>query len=484
MTSSDDGSAPTVAPPRAVQLPSDVRGALWLHAMPGRAEPLDALWAWARSARLDGIVCLAGEAEIAAKSPAYAEALSTSSGPCAIERVPIRDFGVPDDAEAFGALAARIAKRLHDGRRILIHCGAGIGRTGMLAMCVLLAMGYTLADANAAVRTAGSHPETAEQRALVAWWAERATRIEVTMEPMLAVESLNSRFGIPNVAEFAAGEGGLPCLHVTAPAAEARIYLHGAHVTHHHAAGQAPTLFLSTRSRFTPGTAIRGGVPIVFPWFGPHVGHPRAPDHGFARISEWSVQSVDCVGAGVAIVLTLEPSGATRALWRADFRATYRVDVDTTLRLTLEVENRSDAPFTFEEALHTYLAVGDVREASVEGLGGARYVDKTDGMRRTMLPPGPFRPSAETDRVFVGARDRCTVIDPVLGRRLVVDKHGSATTVVWNPWSDNAARMADLGADQWTSMLCVEAANAMEDAVSLAPGARHAMSVVIGAEKL
>jgi glucose-6-phosphate 1-epimerase len=298
------------------------------------------------------------------------------------------------------------------------------------------------------------------------------------------LEALDARFGIRDLVRFEAGEGGLPCVLVTAPAAEARIYLHGAHVTHHRPTGQSPLLFLSARSRFTAGTAIRGGVPIVFPWFGPRPGDPRAPDHGFARISEWSVQSVERAGDGVTVVLTLPPSDATRALWPSEFRLTYRIAVDAALRLTLEVENRSAAPFTFEEALHTYLAVGDVREATVDGLGGARYVDKTDGMRRTMLPPGPFRPSAETDRVFVGARDRCAVIDPVLGRRLVVDKHGSATTVVWNPWSDKAARMTDLGADQWTSMLCVEAANAMEDAVTLAPGARHAMGVVIGAEKL
>jgi glucose-6-phosphate 1-epimerase len=298
------------------------------------------------------------------------------------------------------------------------------------------------------------------------------------------LESLNARFGVPSIARFEAGESGLPCLHVTAPAAEARIYLHGAHVTHYRPAGEAPMLFLSSRSRFTPGTAIRGGVPIVFPWFGPHVGHPRAPDHGFARISEWSVESVERAGDGVTIVLTLEPSEATRALWPADFRLTYRIRVDATLRLSLEVENRSGASFTFEEALHTYLAVGDVRHATVDGLGGAPYVDKTDGMRQTVLPPGPFRPSAETDRVFLGARGPCTVIDPVLGRRLVVDKHGSATTVVWNPWSDTAAHMGDLGADQWISMLCVEAANAMDDAVTLAPGARHAMGVVLRAEKL
>jgi protein-tyrosine phosphatase len=161
------------APPRAVDLPLGVPGSLWLHAMPGRAEPVDALWAWARDVGLDAIVCLAGDGEIAARSPAYAEALAAGNGPCAIERLAIPDFGVPDDAEAFAGLAARIATRLREGRRVLIHCGAGIGRTGTLAVCVLLAMGYTRAAAEAAVRASGSHPETAAQQDLVAWCASR-----------------------------------------------------------------------------------------------------------------------------------------------------------------------------------------------------------------------------------------------------------------------------------------------------------------------
>jgi D-hexose-6-phosphate mutarotase len=295
------------------------------------------------------------------------------------------------------------------------------------------------------------------------------------------LDGLNARFGIPGLVAFAAGAGDLPSIRVTAPAAEATIYLHGAHVTHHQPMGAQPVLFLSARSRFAPGAAIRGGVPLVFPWFGARAGHRAAPDHGFARLCEWSVESVERAGNGVAVTLGLEPSEATRALWPSEFRLTYRVLVQAALELTLEVENRSKAPFTFEEALHTYLAVGDVREASVTGLEGHAYTDKTDGMKRKTLAAGPFRPSGETDRVFPSTTSTCTVTDPVLGRRLIVEKTGSATTVVWNPWGDKAARMADLGADQWPSMLCVEAANAMDDAVTLGPGDRHAMGVAIRA---
>jgi glucose-6-phosphate 1-epimerase len=296
------------------------------------------------------------------------------------------------------------------------------------------------------------------------------------------VQSLGARFGVPDLVQFEDGENGLPSVRVTTPAATARVYLHGAHVTAFQPTGQAPLLFLSARSRFAAGAAIRGGVPIVFPWFGARAGDPSAPDHGFGRTSEWTVESVQRVGDGAAIVFALGASDATRSLWPHEFRLTYRVYVDAALSLTLDVENRSAAPFTFEEALHTYLSVGDVRQTAVTGLEDAAYIDKTDGMRRKQLGAGPFTPTSETDRIFPGARGVCTVTDPVLGRRLIVDKCGSATTVIWNPWQDRAERMADLGGGQWPSMLCVEAANAVDDAVKLAPGGRHAMHVVIRAE--
>jgi D-hexose-6-phosphate mutarotase len=296
-----------------------------------------------------------------------------------------------------------------------------------------------------------------------------------------SLDALGARFAIPGLVRFERGVNGLGSAHITAPAAEARVYLHGAHVTHHQPAGQPPLLFLSTRSRFAPGVAIRGGVPIVFPWFGARAGHPTSPDHGFARVTEWAVASVERIPDGAAITLALEASDATRALWPHEFRLSYRVQVGTALDLTLDVENRSKAAFTFEEALHTYLFVGDVREASVSGLEDASYIDKTDGMKRKTLGPGPFRPSAETDRVVPATHAACSVTDPVLGRRLIVDKRNSATTVVWNPWSHKAGRMADLGADQWRGMLCVEAANAMDDAVKLAPGEHHSMGAVIRA---
>jgi glucose-6-phosphate 1-epimerase len=282
---------------------------------------------------------------------------------------------------------------------------------------------------------------------------------------------------------FEAGSGGFVRALVSTPSAEGHVYLHGAHVTHYQPAGAPPVLFMSSRSQFVPGKPIRGGVPVIFPWFGPRAGHPTSPEHGFARVAEWSVESVErSLDGAVTLVFQLDSTDATRALWPYDFRLRHRVVIGPRLELELEVENRSREAFVFEEALHTYLRVGDVREATVSGLAGTTYIDKNDAMKRKLQADEPLRLSGATDRVFPATRGPCAVDDPVLDRRLVIEKMRSATTVLWNPWREKAAAMADLGGDAWPSMLCVETANAADDAVRLAPGECHQMTAVVAAE--
>jgi glucose-6-phosphate 1-epimerase len=293
------------------------------------------------------------------------------------------------------------------------------------------------------------------------------------------IEELAARFGIADVVRFEAGPGRLVRAVVTTASAVGHVYLHGAHVTHYVPAGEQPLLFTSPRSQFVAGKAIRGGVPVIFPWFGPRADDPTAPEHGFARVAEWAVDSVRTDDGSVAVTLRLDPSEATRATWPHEFRLRHEVVFGPRLTMTLEVENRGRDAFSFEEALHTYLLVGDVRRATIAGLEGTSYIDKTDGMKRKRVGDEPLQLVGPTDRVFPGTRTPCVVDDPVLGRRLVVEKEGSATTVVWNPWSEKAAAMADLGADAWPSMLCVETANTGDDAVSLAPGERHRMTAVV-----
>jgi D-hexose-6-phosphate mutarotase len=237
---------------------------------------------------------------------------------------------------------------------------------------------------------------------------------------------------------------------------------------------------MSGSSHFAPGKPIRGGVPLIFPWFGPRAGHPDAPAHGFARTVEWQIESLSIDSdETVTAVFQLEASDQTRGAWPHDFRLRFRVAVGRTLTMTLEVENTGYAPFTFEDALHTYFAVSDVRETTTTGLENTEYLDKTDGMQRKQQGPEPIRITQETDRMYENTRTTCAFDDPGLQRRVVVEKSGSQTTVLWNPWIAKAAAMPDFGDDEWPRMLCIETANAGANAITLAPQATHTMRALI-----
>jgi glucose-6-phosphate 1-epimerase len=289
---------------------------------------------------------------------------------------------------------------------------------------------------------------------------------------------LNERFGVGEIVRFEEEPRGFVRAAVRTREAEAHVYLHGAHVTHYRPHQQRPVLFLSAGARFERGLPIRGGVPVVFPWFGPRPGHPRSPAHGVARTAIWQVETASPDGA---LVLRLT---AEDAAWSQAFVLRHRVRVGASLELSLEVENASGQALAFEEALHTYLAVSDVRSIGISGLGGATYLDKTRAMARTLEEHDPLRLTAETDRVYVGTNATCVIDDPGWGRRLVVDKEGSRTTVVWNPWSVKARAIADFVAEEWSRMVCVETANVGDDTVVLPAGGRHTLRTVIRSDVL
>jgi glucose-6-phosphate 1-epimerase len=246
----------------------------------------------------------------------------------------------------------------------------------------------------------------------------------------------------------------------------AQVYDYGAHVWSWSLDGH-PVLWTSAESLFEPGKALRGGVPICWPWFGPGLSGDLTPAHGFARISEWALAGrVDRDGAEF-LTYVLTPEAAPDALPGEDWRVTYEVSVGDELELALTVENLGVTPFSYELALHTYLTVGDVRQVTVSGLDGVPYVDKVTGRREVQV--GEVTITAETDRVYDRAGD-LVVTDPVLGRRLHITTEGAADTIVWNPWIAKAAAMPDFGDDEWTGMLCIEAGNVRESAVTLEPG--------------
>ena len=285
---------------------------------------------------------------------------------------------------------------------------------------------------------------------------------------------------LPDGVRIEKGPGGLDRLVLPAAEGEAVVYLQGAHVTHFQPRGERPVLWMSAASRFEAGKAIRGGVPICFPWFGAKAGAPDAPLHGFARILPWAVGSASREADGrLRAVLELTAEAAARGGFPRELALSLAVTVGRSLRLELAVRNVDSAPVTFEEALHSYFAVSDVRQVRVHGLEGVGFVDKTAALARRPPEGAPTVIAAETDRVYPGATGTVTIEDPGWRRRIVIAKSGSATTVVWNPWVAKAKAMPDFGDEEWKGMVCVETANAMGDAVTLPPGASHVMTATL-----
>ena len=292
-----------------------------------------------------------------------------------------------------------------------------------------------------------------------------------------------SRFDIPDALRFEDGQGGLLRAVISTPAAEAEVYLQGAHVTHWTPRGQRPVLFVSPKSLFAPGKAIRGGIPVIFPWFGARSDGKPGPAHGFARNSEWVIEGTNLNNDGcVEIKLALAPNEAARGLGYAGFRLRFRVTIGSDLEMELETRNDAKEPLTYEEALHTYLAVADIRQVSVSGLEGTAYIDKTDGFKRKKLDNELLRITKETDQVHLSTKATCVVHDPVRNRRIIVEKSGSDSTVVWNPWIDKTKGMSDMAPDDWKGMICVETANAADNPILLPPGTSHKLTALIRVE--
>ncbi|MGB8890390.1 MAG: D-hexose-6-phosphate mutarotase [Candidatus Korobacteraceae bacterium] len=289
---------------------------------------------------------------------------------------------------------------------------------------------------------------------------------------------LNRKFGIPGVAQVVAGNGGLPLVQVSSPTAAGEMYLHGGHVTSWTPTGKQEVFFVSANSLWADGHAIRGGVPICFPWFGDKADDPHAPAHGFVRTKSWQLESIEQTGGAVAVTMSTASDESTKKWWPADFQLLHRATFGAELALELVMTNTGSTALHFEEAMHAYHRVGDVAHARVSGLDGTAYLDKTDSFRKK-TQHGEVVIESETDRVYLDTPHPLRLNDPVLHRQIQVTKQNSQTTVVWNPWVQGARKLADLAGDQWKHMLCIETSNVGDFAVELMPGQQHSMTAVV-----
>ncbi len=267
--------------------------------------------------------------------------------------------------------------------------------------------------------------------------------------------------------------GGLTFLEIDAPGGTGELCLQGAHLTSWIPRDHSPVLWMSARSRFAPGLPIRGGIPLCFPWFNFHKDHPDASQHGFARILPWTLMRVREHADAVELALRLQDNPMTRAtVWPHRFELTMTITLGTELQLALEVTNRDAREFTFEEAFHTYCAIGDVRRTRVTGLEDLDYIiDGTEfSAEGRPLEPGPTGISRRYPRAISG------VIDDAMNRRaLSIESESSRGVVVWNPGPETARTMDDFSDDAWPNMLCFETCNVADAAVTLGPGRSHRM---------
>ncbi len=260
--------------------------------------------------------------------------------------------------------------------------------------------------------------------------------------------------------------------------ASAEIALQGAQVMNYKPAGQeAPVIWLSPGASFKPGKSLRGGVPVCWPWFGPHAEDSDKPAHGYARTVDWrlldaSHQEDD----SIRLTLGLLETEATQLLWPHVTPLQLEIQVGASLGLRLTTHNAGNKPVQIGEALHTYFAVSDIADIEIQGLEGATFYDKVNQMVPA-TQQGPIKIGSEVDRVYVNTHADCVIVDPGYQRRIRIIAPDSQSTIVWNPWQEKAEKMGDLGENGYRRMVCVESGNALENCIHLPQGESHALAV-------
>jgi glucose-6-phosphate 1-epimerase len=265
---------------------------------------------------------------------------------------------------------------------------------------------------------------------------------------------------------------GFPVLDVSHPLCTGSVALLGAQVLAWTPAGQPPVLFLSPDAVFEEGQAIRGGIPVCWPWFG---GRAGLPSHGFARLRFWELVRAEDSAEGVGLAFRLQGNGDLG--WPHPFELTLAVHLGETLTVELEMKHFGAADVEITAALHTYLGVGAIEQTRVEGLADTPYLDSLEDHRKKR-EEGALIFDREVDRIYL-AEGAVQVLDPVWHRTLEIGKSGSRATVVWNPGIEKSRRLADLPDDAYHGFLCIEAANAGEEVVRLKPNGTHVLRQVI-----
>ncbi|MBL8500288.1 MAG: D-hexose-6-phosphate mutarotase, partial [Nitrosomonas sp.] len=255
--------------------------------------------------------------------------------------------------------------------------------------------------------------------------------------------------------------------------AKALISIHAGQVLSYQPAGEPEdVMFLSAKAYYQDGKAIKGGVPVCWPWFGADPEGKGRPGHGFVRNRGWNVVATEALANGdIKVTVGLDDTAETQAIWPHAFSLRQEIVIGDSLNLSLITRNTGKEKFTITQAFHTYFKVGDITRAKVVGLAGCDYLDKAGGGNTQKQQTGDVTIGAEVDRIYLNVGNTLTIDDGAFNRRIQITSQGSKTAVVWNPWEKIAKDMADLEDDDYKRLLCVETTNAANDVREVAPGA-------------
>ncbi|MGD9653817.1 MAG: D-hexose-6-phosphate mutarotase [Sulfuricurvum sp.] len=297
------------------------------------------------------------------------------------------------------------------------------------------------------------------------------------------IEELNSLYSHTGYVTFKEGPEGFPIAHITTPYATAIITLYGAQLlSYTFAIDTNDLLFLSEKAIFKEGTPIRGGVPICWPWFGPDPQNQGRSDHGLARTRMWNVVSSDLLhNRECRLVLELNDTPETYALWPHRFRLTLTLTVGETLTMELTTHNLGDTAMELTQALHTYFKLGDITHTTITGLERFAYNDKTDGGAEKKAD-NPIRIHAETDRIYPFDGGDIVINDESFARNIRIKCENSKTVVVWNPWIRVCKLKADLTPEDYTKTVCIETANAGSEIITVQPKESYTLKALYSIE--
>ena len=285
------------------------------------------------------------------------------------------------------------------------------------------------------------------------------------------IAELNRAHARGDALNFETSPLGGPVARLRIGGSEATVALQGAQVLGWRHKG-TEMLWLSPLARLGTGKAMRGGIPVCWPWFGPHPEDAAKPAHGFVRTRDWTVAATAAGRVAASITLATATGPEDRHLFPHDATVRLTVTLGDTLSLALETQNTGTTDIPLTQALHTYFRVPEISTVGIKGLGVRRYIDKLGDESVRHLQVGPITFEREVDRIYLGATQSIVLVgSQAQGRHLVIESEGSASAVVWNPWSDKTVRLGDMGGpNAYRHMVCIETANAGDDLVLLRAG--------------